>query len=402
MYNKTNVVIAVFLLSLIFPVIGFFFTVGTYLCIQPTKLDRKFIYFSIVYSLAFVAYRYVRTNNTGDLVRYGLSLKIYINSLEINRTSVLMGYSERFYPVWFSLFYIIAKLGLNIQHLNWLAAFSIYSSNLYVIYNLSNVYESKNADKKVFIKLLLFISFISVFSSYRTAWVFSLIALGIFQTTVLNKKLFGIIFILLGTGLHPIGLVPLFAFIISTFFKFRKYYPSVFLMIGFIFKIFPGIFRIFFFNDFLKAKLLTYIYGKWGSYGFYERSEYVWFSLMILLVILVFIIIYYEMHKDNGENDKIFYKYNNFIGWYFSLSLLLIFYRTFANRLLINGFLLFFPLFYQVFANRKIYRNRIISAIALLIWFFMIDIRVFNFTNNSYQIGRGFPINLFDSPLFYF
>ncbi len=400
--NKDNkyILLPTFILVLFFPILGLFLMLSIYLCIQPSKQDRKIIYIGIVYAIAFIAYNYLRINGTGDILQYGFSLKKHkLRILQgVPRQIFADAYDAR-YPVWHILLHIMAKLNLKLAHVNWLAAFCIYGSNLYIIYYLTNIYQEKNADKILIVKFFLFCSFVLVFGSYGNMWAFSWVALGIFQITFLDKKLLGALFILLGIGIHPVGMIPLFALCLSCIFRFKKYYIGIFILIGSILKFSPNISKLFSFSSFLYNKISSYIYGKWSIYRFHNLGEYVYFALILLMIIFISIVLFWELYKKDKREIKEFSNYNNFIAWYFCLALMLVFFRTFGVRLFYDGFLFFIPLFYQVIANREPFNKDFKTKIMYVIWFLMVDIRTFNIFNNAYQIGSGFPSNLFDSPL---
>lgn len=346
--------------------------------------------------MAYIAYGYVRIEETGDLFRYGLALEAYRDSLNTYRDSAIMGVYEMFYPVWYGLFYIITKLDLRLEHLNFLAGFSIYGSFLYLVNRLQSKYNFRNVDKVLVLKFLLFISFIGLFSSYRTSWAFGLAAVGIYK--VILKERFGWLFVFLGVGIHPVTWLPLFAFFTSNFAKFRKVYLLIALFFGiFLDKIASsfGLFSL----PFIGSKVQTYVYGEWAAYRFHDRGEYLKIFLLIAVILFLLIVFFRELHEltmvDRFKNN-----YDNFIGWYFALALFFLSKRTIETRLMIDGFVFFIPLLYYVFASRRIYQKRIMSMLALFFWFVMIDIRTFNYQNMSYMIGSGFPFNFFDSPLF--
>ncbi len=413
--TKNNNIYVLFTLSfftLIFPIAGFFLILGFYLYIKPSKLEKAIIYIGLTYAIAFIAYRYVRTNATGDVVIYGYWLQGY-RDLDQAKLLKIDGWfksyqdDKLYYPVWDIFLQVIGKfLGLQLQHLNWLAAVSIFSANLYIIFSMSNIYMNKNIDKILVFKFFLFYSFIILFSSYKNMWAFSWFALGIYEITMLNKKKLGSLFIILGIGIHPACIIPLFAFLLSYVFDFKKYYIGISLFIGIIFKFVPQIFKLLSFSSFLYAKVNSYIYGKWAKYRFNDKGEYVFFVLILLAVIFIGMIFLLDLYKEKDstkkQSAKDFYRYNNFIAWYFCLALILVFYRTFGVRLFYDGFIFFIPLFFQVFKNYNFFEKKILSWFILIIWFLMIDIRTFNIFNSSYQIGSGFPSNLLDSPIILF
>jgi hypothetical protein len=282
--------------------------------------------------------------------------------------------------------------------MNFFAGFTVYSSFLYLILRLDTKYKALNTDKMLFVKVFLFISFIAIFSSYKTLWAFSLVTVGLYK--LMNKEKLGYIFIFLGAGLHPIAWFPILMYIISKYIKFKMIYLYISIIIGIVLKSFVSVFNQFLSIPFIGNKINSYIYGDWGQYRFQDNGEYMKFFILVLFIVFILYIITFKFIDIKDKTDKYFLKYNNFILWYFAISLWFISFRTIETRLLLDGVIFFFSFFYQLFLNRKIYKKRLLSFILLILWFIMIDMRTFNFSNNSYSIGNGFPLNLLDSPIF--
>ncbi len=398
MNQQNNKIILLTTSNLLFPIIGFFINSTYYLLSTLSSSHKKIIFFNISFSFAFIGFLYFRTNESGDVYRYGLSLYYYGQSMLNGREHIIDGVYESFYPIWYFILYITNKLDFNLQFINLIAGFTIYSAFLYVILELDKKYKSKNTDKMLFVKVFLFISFVAIFSSYRTLWGFSLISIGLFL--LMNDKRSGYLFLIIGAGFHPIAVFPIMIYIISKYFRFKIIYLYISLFIGLILKYFISIFNQFLNIPFIGDKINTYIYGYWAQYRFYNNSEYLKFLILVLFIIFIFYVVTFRFIDIKKPIDKYFKKYNDFIFWYFSISLWFLSFRTIETRLLLDGIIFFFPLFYQVFLNRKIYKKRLLSFSLLLIWFMIIDVRTFNFSNVSYLIGSGFPINLFDSPVY--
>jgi hypothetical protein len=215
----------------------------------------------------------------------------------------------------------------------------------------------------------------------------------------MHKERLGYIFVLLGAGLHPVAWFPILIYIISRFIKFRLIYLYISIVIGIILKRFVYVFNQFINIPFVGSKISTYIYGEWAQYRFHDNSEYIKIFILLLIIMFVFYVITFRFIDLKVKIDKFFVKYNNFILWYFAISLWFVNFRTIELRLLFDGIIFFFPLFYQIFLNRKIYKKRLLSFFLLLVWFAMIDIRTFNIWNNSYIIGSGLPFNFLESPI---
>ena len=395
--KKIQIIILLSILNLFLPLIGFFLNSIFYLFTKLSLKEKKLIFFNISFSIAFIGFLYFRTNDTGDLSRYAESLYNYGISLLNGRSSIIEGIYEAFYSGWYFLFYLVNKLHLNIQYINFLAGFTIYASILYILFTLSKKYNSIKTEKVLFVKIFLLISIIAVYSSYKTLWAFSLVFLGLYL--IMNNKRIGSLFLLLGMSLHPVAWFPVLIYFFSKFFKFKFLFLYIFFLIGLFSKIIIKIFvsKLLYF-PFIGSKINTYVYGEWAIYRFQDNGEYVKFFLLVLIIIFVFNIFIFKLVNIKSFIDNFYKKYINFILWYFSFSLLFLEFRTIEMRLLLDGIIFFLPLFYLVFLTRKIYKKRMLFV--LFIWFILIDVRTFNINNNSYQIGLGFPYNLIESPIF--
>ncbi len=385
--------------NLFFPVIGFFVNVLFYFLLKLSSRQKIVIIFNMAFSFAFLGFLYVRVNETGDVYRYALSLYNYTLSLLNGRENIIEDIYEAFYPVWYTILYIASKLNLSIQAINFLAGFTIYFSLLYIIYQLDKKYKQQKIDKLLIMKIFLFISFVAVFSSYKTLWAFSLLFLGLYF--LMNNQKKGYIFVLLGIGIHPVAWIPFSIYMVSKVVKFNIIYLYISIIFGFVFKNFIGIFNNFLNIPFIGNKINTYIFGQWSQYRFHENSEYIRFFLLVLLILFIMNVIVFKYINFKNNCDNFIRKYNNFILWYFAVAMLFISFRTIELRLMLDGFIFFIPLFYQVFMYRKIYKKNILSLFLLIIWFILIDIRLFNIYNNAYQIGDGLPYNIFASPIIY-
>ena len=382
--------------NLLLPIFGVIFNMIYYLFIKLNTKEKKVIFFNIAFSMAFIAFLYVRINETGDVYRYALSLYYYGETMLNGREHIIEGVYESMYSFWYFMLYLINKLNLNIQFLNMLAAFTIYSVFFYIIYDMDKKYFTKNVDKIIFVKIFLIFSFVAMYSSYKTLWAYSFLFLGLYL--LFNNKKFGYIFLLFGMGIHPVAWIPLIVYLISKVIKFKKIYLYISIFIGIFFKFFISFFIIFLDIPFIGSKINTYIYGEWSLYRFQDTGEYVKVFVLICLILFVLYIILFNKSTIKS-NDKFFSQYNNFILFYFSISLWFMSLRTIELRLIEDGVIFFLPLFYQVFMERKIYKRNFLNLIILFIFWITIDIRLFNFSNLAYLIGNGFPSNIFSSPI---
>jgi len=397
-YVQVYFIILITLFNFYFPIIGLWFNLLFYLFFNIKQNYKKIIFFNLAFSFAILGYLYIRINETGDVYRYYLSYYRYGLSLLNGRNNIIEDLYELFYPFWYFIFYLFNKLHLSFQFINFIAGFTIYSSVFFVLYGLSKRYKN-NLDKILVIKFLLIYSFVALYSSYKTLWAFSFVFLGLYFLFK-NKKFISFFLFFLGIGLHPIAFFPVFIFMISKFFKFKKLFLWIALIIGLVINKILIYLLVYFINiPFLGGKVQTYILGNWSHYIWYEKGEIVKNILVFLLIIFNFILI--NVKEKFIIYDSFFKKYNNFIFWYFTISIVFLSFRTIELRLIYDGVIFFIPLFYQMFIKKIIYKKNIIFIFLFFIWILLVDLRLFNFNNPAYKIGEGFPYNLLYSPIIY-
>jgi hypothetical protein len=395
--NKNIIIISITVFNFIFPFLGFFVNSIFYLFSSLTTRQGKLIFINVAFSFAFIGYLYFRVDQSGDVYRYALSLEVFRESVSQGREAIIVNLYEAFYPVWYFLLYITSLLDLNIQFINAIAGFSIYSCILYIVYSLNDKRLVNSAQKMLYVKVFLFMSFVVIFSSYKTLWAFSLVAVGIFH--LMRRKRSGYFFIFCGIGIHPVAWFPFIIFLISRLFKFKIIYLYSSIVIAILLKEFVSIFNQFLSLPFIGNKINSYIYGEWGQYRFHDNGEYIKFFILIFFVLFVFYTLFFKFIDYKDQKDEPFKGYYNFIFFYFSASLCFFSFRTIEFRLMLDGMVFFFPFFYLIFTNRKIYQKKVVSFFALFLWFILLDVRTFNFGNSSYHLGDSFPINLLSSPI---
>ncbi|MGI2215213.1 EpsG family protein [Shewanella oncorhynchi] len=386
--------------NLIFPIFGFF--VNSLLYLTLSDIGRKFqkvILFNISLSLSFVGFLYMRLDQSGDVYRYGLSLDYYKESFNYGRVLPWESLYEMFYPTWYALFFVVSKLDLSMQVINAIAGFTIYCAYFKLILKSDEYTLDLSANKFVFIKCFLLISFVSVFSGYKTLWCFALISIGIIKLESRNR--IGWLFFLIGMGLHPVSWFPISAYLISKWIKFRIVYLYICFLVGLTISQAPFLFDFLLNVPFVGDKVHTYINGDWANYRFQDNGEYIKFYILIVFLVFCFFCISFKYHQTRKAAYTFFSSYNNFVFIYLSLAVLFIGFRTVSTRLILDGSIFFIPYFIQVLAARRIYRKTLISFFLLLLWLILFDIRSFNFSNSSFIIGSGFPYNLFSSPFYY-
>ncbi|EJG0952439.1 EpsG family protein [Vibrio parahaemolyticus O1:K58] len=389
------------ILTILFPVLSFFFNVFYYLINNRISLQsRVIIYFNVCLAMAMVAFLYYRVGDSGDVVRYALSLEYYKSSLNNGRLFPVENLYEMMYPFWYSIFYFLSKFDFSVQALNFFSAFTIYGAYFFIIHQFDKELNHPNASKSIFIKVFFLISFVAIFSGYKTLWAFSLVSVGI--VLFFRSKFFGVLFFALGAGIHPVAYVPILAFFISRIFDFKLKYLLVSLLVGILLKQVAFIFSYLTFIPFLSGKIQTYIYGDWSVYRFHDSGEYIRFLIMLLICLFIFLLSFFYKGKFSFDRTELFGFYNNFAFWYFCLAITFIDFRTIAGRLIIDGSIFFIPLFYQAYANGVLYRKKVVSILLSVIWLGMIDVRTFNYANESFIVGDGFPYNLLYSPLLEF
>lgn len=395
-----------FFFNLIFPFLGWFFLILFFLLTpNRSRFESGLVYIGLNITLVFVAYNYIRVNDTGDIYQYSISLIDYSEGLGSTRESVVSGVYESFYPVWYFILYVTSFLDFDINFISSIAVLCIYGVQFFILYKLYSILPSEFAEKHMLMKVLMFFSIFILISSYKTMWAFSLVALGLFY--LMNKKRIGWVFALIGLGLHPVAVFPLFAYLMSRFFHFKIFYLYFSVFLGLFSKLSIKIFSGYLLSvPFIGEKVSTYLYGDWASYRFHENSEYVLFFIMIFIIILSFVSIFNTFSQYKGffcfGGKGYFNKYNNFIAFYLCLSLLFIGFRTIESRLIVSGFVFFIPLFYQMLNSLDFRRLKTHSIVFIMAWVFLIDIRYFNFGNEAYIVGEGLPYNLLASPLLLF
>ncbi|WP_058119569.1 EpsG family protein [Photobacterium kishitanii] len=385
-------------LNFIFPFLFVWFFLFIYFSGYITnKKEKTLILVNITISIAYFAFLYYRTDESGDVYRYGISLITYIKDHNLSTGNIYNNIYEYNYPLWYLLYYICGELNLSIQYLNAISALVIYTSIFYVITKLEGIYPIKNIDRSLVFKCLLMLSIVGVFSGYRTLLAFSLVFVGVFQLTILSNRK-GYLFFLLGIGIHPVAWLPVISYLFSRKIKFNPKYLIIFLVIGLVAKDFLFLFNYLEHIPFIGPKINTYIFGEWAQYRFQDNGEYLKFYILIMFILFNFYSIYSGFYKVIGLSDSIFYRYNNFIFTFLAISLLFLSFRTFATRLLIDGSIFYYPFIYQVLVSFRIKKFRINSFIILLLWLSLIDFRTFNYNNDSYIIDNGFPQNIIYSP----
>ncbi|MEZ9548645.1 MULTISPECIES: EpsG family protein [Vibrio] len=356
------------------------------------------MYFLLAYSIACFGYFYERTNDTGDLSRYLLSYDNYVAAFE-NRTFLVENIYEAFYPVWYSLFYFLAYFDLEIQHLTFISGFVIYFSMFYVVHLLSNNYEinSIKIEGRLILKIVLFFSIFVIFSSYRNLMAFSLAFLGTFLVLAENKRLTGWGLIIISLGIHPISWFAVVSLLVSKFKICTKRIFFLFLMFGLLFPFVSKFSVVLLSVPFLGEKINTYILGQWGTYRFHENGEFIRFTLLLAVWAFIFFYMSFIYRPIKKGVSTYLCNYNNFLAWFLSFAVIFITLRTFSMRLFLDGFVFVIPFAFNFLYNRFTYKKDAIIYILVIIWFFMVDLRGFNYGNEGYQVGAGFPENLLSS-----
>lgn len=400
--KNTNVIFFLILLyfsfALIFPLISILPTLLICSFVKLKRHQRMFFYFLLVYAFSTFGFFYERVNETGDLTRYILSFSNYVSDFS-NREGVLDNLYEYFYPVWYSLFYFLKYFNLDIKSLNFISGFVIYFSMLYSLNKLVelNKISSIKIEGQIVLKIFLFFSIFVMFSSYRNLLTFSLFYLGVFLIFINNEKIIGWLCLILSLGIHPISIIPLLAFLFSNLKECNKKTFTVCLFFGLLFSLFKQFASVFLSLPFVGDKINTYILGGWSVYRFQDNGEYLRFFMLILVVCFSLTFVYYFNPKFKNNTDKTFYKYNNFLAWFLSLSMIFISFRTFSMRLFLDGFVFFIPFLYQFLVRKYLMKRNFLYGLFFILWWFMIDFRALNFMNNAYVVGVGFPLNLLSS-----
>ena len=380
-------------------VIGIFASL-LYFFIKKQPFVSRSLLLIMMLSVSFMALLYERTGPTGDLYRYTQSFNYYYSSIETGgRTNILQNYYEYFYPSWYLLFYTVSFFGLSIQVINFIAMGSILASVYYSIRLLTSDVGSSTT-KHVIIKLMLFMPFVPLMSSYRTMFAFSILFLGFLMC--FNTRRSGYIFIFFAIGLHPICSIIFVIYIFSHFIRLSNRSFIIVATLGYLLSPLIISFSSLSGVEFLTNKADTYLNGDWSVYRFHDNGEYAKVYVMVLFAIFLFLCIMFRerwLWAHKFYELKWLSRYNQFIILYTAVAFSLLSYRTLGMRLLLDGVVFFIPMFFQIVSSRFMYKRNIASIITLLIWLLIIDPRSFNITNSSYALGDGFPRNLISSPI---
>ncbi|MBE0421298.1 EpsG family protein [Pseudoalteromonas nigrifaciens] len=382
-------------LNLVFPALGLFAFSSVAFIVKLEVYARKVVFINMTFSLACIAFFYERVNGTGDVVNYIVSYENYANrSVE---PFYIANIYEAFYVSWYYILYIFNKLNFEFQSVTSLAVITIFGSLFFINNDLYKTLKDRNSDRLLLFKVFLFFSFFSIVSSYKTLWAFSLVYLGIYQLCK-NKKI-GYLFIFLGAGFHPIASVPILVYFVSKFIEFKKKYLVIALCIGVFIKVSSEIFVRYLNIPFIGDKIQSYVLGEWANYRFHENGEYIKVYLIFSLILCVFYFVYNNFIDLKKIKQSYLSRYCNFALLYFSFSLIFVGFRTLEIRLMSVGIIFLFPLFYVSFSQRTVFKKKGVALIGLLLWFAVVDVRLFNFSNSAYLVGKGLPVNIFISPV---
>lgn len=354
--------------------------------IQFKKIDAGLICFFLAIFMASLASAFDKINNTGDISRYILTFELLNTGalLSPNNDSLYI----YFYPSWYALNMIIKDLGLPFKYVTFICVFIGYYTSFLVVKNIVD-------KKKEFFVLIIFISlFYSlsiIFSSYRTFTALGCICLGLL---LLSKgRLSAFFLIALGLGFHPIGFVPLIVYFISDYIKPSRAMLLTSISLGFFVKPIIIAFSVVFLSNipFLSSKVESYISGDWADYRFHEVGEYLTFfqlcTFSIALISLFIVVSKYHYRLILSD------RFIKFSLVFFCFSLLFFSFRTIYIRLLLSGVMFYLPIIFFLF-KVKLSSNRVFLTMLLLL---SLDVRTLTFfTNESYQIGASFPLNIFE------
>lgn len=386
-----------FLLS---PIVTVIFVTLLYFFIKNQPFVSRALLIFIMLSVSFIAFLYERTGPTGDLYRYTQSFNYYYSSIEAgDRTNILQNYYEYFYPSWYLLFYIVSFFGLNIQIINFVAMGSILASVYYSV-RLFTSDVGSSITKHLIIKMILFMPFVPLMSSYKTMFAFSVLFFGILMS--LNARRSGYIFIFFAIGLHPICLIVTFIYIFSHVIRLSNHSFIIASILGLLLSPLTISIIPLFGIEFLTNKADTYLSGDWSAYRFHDNGEYAKVYVLVLFSIFLFLCIVFRkrwLSTHKFHELKWLSRYNQFIVLYTAVAFSLLSYRTLGMRLLLDGVVFFIPMFFQILSSRFLYKRNVASNFTLIIWLLIIDPRVINITNSSYVIGNSFPKNLLSSPI---
>lgn len=378
------------ILNIIAPILSLVLNFFTFFYFSQTLnvKAKSFLRYNMAFSIAFIAYIYKRTNETGDITRY-----VYVFKNIDKFPNFLTYFFDA--PLWHSLLYVVKIAGLPFS----LVSFIVFLTsllNIFKIYNLLEVKNSKFALEHVFFKFFIFFSWVGLFSSYRNFWAFSFILVAIYYL-VNDEKFKGYTLFLMGFLVHPSVIIPIFAYFISKVIQFKRIYILVSFGLSIVFASIISLFR-FIDLPLINVVIGAYVEGEWSEFNLNKAVELASVIQAFLFTLFISIVIYFR-YIEPKKLDDAFQKYYQFIAFYFCMCICFSNLRTFFMRLILLGFIFFIPLLFEIFRQRQIFKKNIISLTLLIVWFFMFNVSNFNIYNDAYTIGLGFPHNLTQSPL---
>lgn len=382
------------IITILYPILGLFINIGIILFSKERNYtELKFILFLILICFSIISFLYVRTNETGDIYQYSLMFD------KINEDNYLDSEYNIYYYSWNSLLFSIKKITNDFRYVTAICIFLYYYFSFSALFYIYKRIGDYRVFKLIFFKIITMVSIISIVSSYRNplAFVITLIAILFF---IQNKYIRGLLFSIIGVGLHPSAGVILIAFFISKLISAKRRYLMLSLLVSIVILYIDTILNNIS-NSFVLGKINAYILGEWSNYKFESLIEYIVFYGVYSFITLFLLIVMGNFLDKNLDKINEISKIKNFILIYFVISLPFFYLKTISDRLLFSAGGIILILFcYFVFYSRKIYKPRITSVFVLLLWFSYVDPQLLYFAQKSYYIGEGFPYNIFFSPIF--
>lgn len=385
--DKAYIVYSAFLLTLIYPMLGFMLTLLLYFGYNLKYKEKLILIFNIAYTYALFAFAFVRINNSGDVVSYALGY-YDIKYRILNYSDIALTPYEQLYFFWYKLQELFVKFGLDFRFFQAFVIFTIVFGILFFILKVSKNYRFANkVDKKLILIFLLYVPTFMLFTQYHNVLSYFIAFMGL--NFIFDKnKIIGYFLFFIAILTHPAGYIPILVYLLSLIKKLNKktFLVAIILAIalGFLFSKLP--FESLIPNQNLAHKVSFYFNGEWTNYKLHDLGEWIYmYKMAILLSITTLIII--NINKF-AINNTFFKKYNQFIQWYILLAFLVISYRSVAMRVISSGFIFFIPLLFQYLVSKK--KKLIIT----LLFFLLFDPRTFLsvvYYNDVFKIGKGFP-----------
>lgn len=378
------IILIIFIIILIFPLVGFSISILYTLIIGPKNKIQLFVLaFLICLGGALLGFLYnPEFQDTGDITRYYqefYKLKNY-GGFDIYSSKYIF-YFFYYYILNYFLRYndprIITAISVFLIYFNFIIAFYIIIKNDYRIKSF----------RILFLLLFIFSPFLSIMSSYRNLLALSFFFMGIVLLSFNeNKNKIGSIYLICSCFFHPSLILLILIYVFTKITEYRiklknaiYIYILMYISIIFISKL-PQTTNLVWF---LQAKIRSYIFNK-STINIRE----IIFSIRYIILYFFNFWLLLQM-----ENKKFNYIYIRFLWNYYILILFFIINKSIFMRYLFISLPIFFPIYLYIYKKSPVnikYRKIIFFIITIL----LIHIGYFRFWSIE-KIGDGFLLSIF-------